>query len=376
MTTQCIVVGWFGYNNLGDELMLHSLLSHLREGDLGLTVVSGDPRQTEKIHGINSISKNWSAFERLRLAENVIFGGGQIFSDNRARTIPLWSSILRMIRLLNKGSRIMLLNQGFEAKNKVLCKMLRSTLSRTNFISVRDSVSFGFVKALDLDVPLLSGPDILFALSLDREGNQLVHTDDSSVTTIGVNLRPPFWWHDQSEAERYEHVLASSLDRVIQERNAELVFVPFRLPDKEHHSDLDFSKTIISKMKNKERAEIFVCPLDNSLFSNLMHCFRQFDLFIGTALHSLILSCKLGVPFLAFPYQKKCDIFMNDIGLANLVIKPHEMLSPDLLYKRISSALDTKNEIRSLLLSKEKTLFQDSKKAHTEPLSSLREILN
>lgn len=368
MTSQCLIIGWFGYNNIGDELMLHSLLSYLKKEDLDITVVSVDPSQTENIHHVHSVSKNWSTFKHLRHTENVIFGGGQIFSDNRARTIPLWSSLLRIIRLLNNDSRIMLLNQGFEAKSKLLCKIMSSTLSKTNMITIRDSESFGLIKSLDLDVPILSGPDIVFSLPLDMAQKQLAHASDSSVTTIGVNLRPPFWWRNQSEAESYEHVLASFLDRVVQERNAKLVFVPFRLPDKEHHNDLDFSKNIISKMDNKNSAEIFMCPLDNSLFKNLVYCFSQFNFFIGTALHSLILSCKLGIPFLVFPYQKKCKVFMNDLGLGSLVVEPYDLLSADLLYKRVSSALDNKNQISSLLLSKNKALFNDSKAAHIHPV--------
>jgi len=369
MTPCCVIIGWYGYNNIGDELMLHSLLSNIKNNDLDIIVVSADPQQTERIHDVKSVPVGLSTYKPLIAADKIYFGGGQIFSDKRFRTIPLWASILYTIRLFNKDCQIALLNQGFDAKNKISRKFLSSAVSCTDLISVRDSSSLKLIQSLNLDVPISFGPDILFALDLCDKQQMLVRKGKSNGATIGVNVRPSYWWRDQSEYKAYEQSLASCLDMLIEEYDVKLCFVPFRLPGKELYDDLEFSKEIVTIMKNKDRVSIFNNALDESFISNLINCFNQFDLFIGTALHSLILSCKLGIPFLALPYQRKSELFMNDIGFSQLILNSNEASSPKLMYKRISNTFNIKNEIQSQLIFKERSLYNDSKMAHIEPIS-------
>lgn len=348
-------------------MILHTLLSHLRSSDLDLTVVSKDPKQTKQIHKIKAVSNKWSALNRVRNTDLLIFGGGQIFNDNRFRTIPFWSSVLHFSHLINHNVKIVLLNQGFETENRLLKHILGSALSTAKLISVRDSVSFKFANGLNLEYPPFFGPDIVFSSSINEKTKSTVQK--SKLKTIGVNIRPPFWWRNKSEANKYADIIASAFDLLIEKNNVDLVFVPFRLPGKEAHDDLEFSEFILSKMKQRDHARTFVCPLDDNFFSHLIGCFRGFDFFLGTTFHSLVLACKLGVPFLAFSYQKRCDVLLQDLGLNNLVIQESELSSPLSLYSRISSAIDSANDITSLLTTKIIELSKNAKKAHVEPIN-------
>jgi len=370
-SNKCLIIGWYGFNNVGDELILHALLSYLKTKSLDLVVVSANPQQTKKIHGIHSIPITWSVLKHFRLTNTVIFGGGQIFSDKRFRTIPLWSAILGIFNLLNRNSLFILLNQGMESTNKLLLMIVKSALSSANLISVRDSASFRLVKNLNIDVPLLFGPDIIFTLDLGTDENKLAYADKSHKITIGINLRPSFWWGNKVMAHRFEKIIASSLDMLIDELDVELIFTPFRLSGREEYDDLEFSKTVISHMRYKDHTTIFNCSFDKSMFSSLIDQFNQFDLFIGVALHSLMLSFNLGIPFLAIPYQKKCELFMEDAGIASLMIKPLEMISSGLMFKRIVEAWGMRGEIKTSLLSKQQTMLHDSKRAHIDPLSRI-----
>lgn len=71
---------------------------------------------------------------------------------------------------------------------------------------------------------------------------------------------------------------------------------------------------------------------------------------------------------MAFPYQKRCELFLHDVGLTQLLIRNHELMSPILLYNRIASSLKSKREIKQLFSFKNKTLFHKSFKAHVQPL--------
>ena len=135
MTAKCLMIGWFGYNNIGDELILHSFINSKKTIPCEITVVSADPKQTESIHGIKSIpfTLGWSLITNLLKSDFIVFGGGQIFSDRRKRTIPLWTVFMCMSSLINRKAKFLLLNQGFEAKNRFLRGMLRLSLSKAVF---------------------------------------------------------------------------------------------------------------------------------------------------------------------------------------------------------------------------------------------------
>jgi len=79
------VVGHYGFGNIGDEAILCSMLSHLRElhPALEVTVASGAPAKTALAVGVHTVP--WSdaraVFESVAEADLVIIGGGGIFHD-------------------------------------------------------------------------------------------------------------------------------------------------------------------------------------------------------------------------------------------------------------------------------------------------------
>lgn len=363
MTYRCLVIGWFGYNNIGDELLLHSFLASPKDGPFEIVVVSGNPQQTERIHGVESIKLGWSILTNLHKSDVIVFGGGQIFSDRRARTIPLWTAFLCVAQVLNRKGKVLIINQGFEAQNKLLQKMLRLSLSKADFISVRDSNSLKLTSQLKLEVPVSFGPDMVFSFTADKKTIN-PHSSETAEKIIGVNIRPLFWWAHDLGCELSEEVLASVLDQLIEQRNVKIVFVPFRLSGKEGYSDQEASEVVISKMKHKQKATVYVCPLDETLFSSIEACYNTFDFFIGTALHSLILSCKLGIPFIALPYQKKCEMLMNDLGLKEFTLNSDELLSANSLLARILRAFDERQKTKASLSSLSEELRASSAQAH------------
>jgi len=332
-------------------------------------VISKDPNQTQRVHNTKSVANNWRAIGCLRNSDIIVFGGGQIFNDNRFRTIPYWSFILNLIRLVNRKAKICLINQGFEAKNWFLKQILGSAISKVNLISVRDSASFTLAGNFKLRRPISIGPDIVF--SSTPKITQPKTPITSKPKTIGVNLRPPFWWRRKSDADNYAENLASLFDLLIEKECANIVFVPFRLPGKESPTDLDFSEFVKSKMKHQDQVQIPVYPLDGGFFSDLVNCFSSFDFFLGTTFHSLVLAIKLSIPFLAFPYQERCKILLQDLKLNQLLINSCELSSPTQLYSKISSAIQSRDHIRNQLQSKNSDLTEKAKKAHIEPLTSL-----
>jgi len=52
-----LLAGYYGFGNAGDEAILASIVAHLKElrPDAVMTVVSGDPEETAKTHGVEAV---------------------------------------------------------------------------------------------------------------------------------------------------------------------------------------------------------------------------------------------------------------------------------------------------------------------------------
>ena len=59
---------------------------------------------------------------------------------------------------------------------------------------------------------------------------------------------------------------------------------------------------------------------------------------------------------------------MKDSDLTKFILKSNEMLSPNLLLKRVSKMIDEGDKIKSLIVSKNKSMYYNSKQAHIQPL--------
>ncbi|ONN27383.1 hypothetical protein XJ44_04130 [Thermosipho affectus] len=70
--TKITVVGYFGYDNIGDEFILHSLIQKHRNEKI-FFVLSNNPHQTSKIHKVASFSKKiFLLFLNLLLSDKLI----------------------------------------------------------------------------------------------------------------------------------------------------------------------------------------------------------------------------------------------------------------------------------------------------------------
>src|SRR4051812_14982118 len=79
------VAGYYGFGNLGDELILSALLAELRQTvpSARVTVLSADPAGTVRRHGVSAVSR-WnpaSVLVRLLKSDLFVLGGGGLLQD-------------------------------------------------------------------------------------------------------------------------------------------------------------------------------------------------------------------------------------------------------------------------------------------------------
>ena len=185
MTRRIALAGWFGSDNLGDELILQSLIQSLRARDVEPVVVSIDPARTRRDHKVETIThrdpRQSSALRRaLGDCDGMAVAGGIIQSETSPWNIPFHTSRLRAGA--RAGCTMAAVGMGVGQVHGPLGRSLsRNSLARFDRIVVRDAGSARRLHRWGLDDAVVGADP---ALALEPAP---VDPDD----TMCVILRPP-----------------------------------------------------------------------------------------------------------------------------------------------------------------------------------------
>lgn len=141
---------------------------------------------------------------------------------------------------------------------------------------------------------------------------------------IGITVRR---WLDDEGQLNYETSIAKLADHLIERHAAIIIFIP-QVTD-EFHNDDDrvVSRSVYSKMKNKDDARVIEQNYD---FKYTISMYSDLNFIIGTRFHSIVFSLTSYVPAIAIEYEPKTSGIMADLGLENWVLKIEEV-SPQIL---------------------------------------------
>lgn len=183
MTRSVVIAGWFGSDNLGDELILRALTRRLRARGVQPVAISIDMDSTERIHRIGAIHHR-SPFDTRRLERSMrgmdalVVTGGLIQTETSIWNVPFHATRMRSARLI-PGCAVGL-GVGRVA-SPIAVAIARRALSRLAPIVVRDHDSADRLLGWGLD-DVRVGSDAVIGEQVDP-----VDPEDS----ICVILRPP-----------------------------------------------------------------------------------------------------------------------------------------------------------------------------------------
>lgn len=185
MTRRIALAGWFGSDNLGDELILKSLIQSLRARGAEPVVISIDSGRTRRDHAVTAVThRNPGQSPTLRQTLSDVDGmavaGGIIQSETSPWNIPFHTSRLRAGA--RTGCAMAAVGMGVGHVHGPIGRSLsRSSLGRFDRIVVRDTESARRLHHWGLDNAVV-GTDPAVALEAPP-----VDPDD----TMCVILRPP-----------------------------------------------------------------------------------------------------------------------------------------------------------------------------------------
>ena len=187
MTRRIAIAGWFGSDNLGDELILQSLIRSIEARGAEPVAISIDAAATSQDHGIATITHGKPgqalALRRgLADCEGMAIAGGLIQSETSPWNIPFHTSRLRAAA---RRCPMAAVGMGVGAVHGQLGRSLaRQSLRRLNRIVVRDAESARQLRSWGLN-DVAVGADPVMAL----EPEAVEPTDTMCVVLRHANRR-------------------------------------------------------------------------------------------------------------------------------------------------------------------------------------------
>lgn len=305
--SRIVVSGYYGSKNAGDEAMLAAMLEVLEDLDpkLHITVISANPEDTRKRHGVDAVS--WlglpAIVRELRQADVLLSGGGSLLQNvTSRRSLYYYMAIILLARLL--GTKVMLYAQGIgPILGRVAEYAMRWLGNRVDLITVRDQGSLAELARLGIRRPPIycTADPVLAIHPVDRAPGRAIfkaYHADGARPVVGISVREWQGW------THYKEVLAEVSDRVVRELGARVVFLPMQFPD-----DVRAAQAIAARM-----TESCTVLKDEYTTSEFLSLVGNMDLMLGIRLHALIFAGVMGVPMLGISYDPKIDRFLQSIG--------------------------------------------------------------
>jgi polysaccharide pyruvyl transferase CsaB len=329
LTPHAIISGYYGFDNLGDELILKVLTDELKEKGVKITVLSNNPKKTAQQYGVQAIHRmNFiDIVDALAQANLFISGGGGLFQDATGPISPLYYGGL--IHLANFFEvPICFWAQGVGPLRKEFSrKVTASALRHCDAIAVRDEQSAQLIRDIsDLEPEVTADPVWLLKLPkpLSQPGKK--NKKQSKPFRLGISLRP---WSELTEA-RLKHLgglLAKWADSFGQP--VELLLLPFQ-KEEDTHLLSEFATSVQSLNLSIKMIEA------DQVLGTIKTC----DAMLGMRFHSLILGLLAEIPIYGLIYDPKVDALLNMFDLQGCHINVLESLSPEQLHTAFTQAHD------------------------------------
>lgn len=202
------LVGYYGKNNLGDDMMLESILKELPNHEVKIlafgnldSVISNYKNVREVFVWPNSKVKKVQAFlSAIKGSEAIVWGGGTCFTDEDGDGFFKYMPLGKLLgkKIIYSGIGVgNLSKRNRKAKANYLIKI-------SDFLSLRDDNSYAYVRSIrksDKNISLVEDLSIKYLESkyskkgkVEKKQSVLLigwrNLDKYKNTTIGNNLRP------------------------------------------------------------------------------------------------------------------------------------------------------------------------------------------
>lgn len=307
-----LVSGYYGFGNTGDEAVLDGVLRSLRlageerdgASSLDVRVLSADPAQTERLHGVEAIdrARPLSIWRALREADLLVSGGGGLLQDVTSRRSAFY--YLSLIEMAHKaGTPVYLYAQGVgPLSSPAVLRAARAILPRTLGAGARDEFSAGLLLRLGMgEEQVRLTADAAFALDPPSSVARSAILEELALPfgrfpLVGVVWRPPI----RRSASGLLRRVAEAVGHLAAGVGAGVVVMSFH-PSVDRGPSQELARAIA---KARPEVPVYV-PGITSDHHRWLALTAALDFAVTVRFHGLAFAAIGGVPALAIAYDPK-----------------------------------------------------------------------
>lgn len=323
--TRVVLSGYYGFNNLGDELILRTLLGALQAGSCRPTVLSLQPEATLALHTTSCPSlkavNRWQLrhlFQALWQNDSLLSGGGGLFQDSTGLGSAIYyGGLILAAKLL--GKKVCLVFQGLGPLRHPFSRWLTGRALRTvDAVWLRDPESIALAEALAPGVQATLVPDSVWGLALsDKKGADLQKSP--ATYHLGISLRS---WPSLTQT-----ALGGLASRLVTHLKNELIRTPERqvtvhlLPFQADEDEMPLL-TLGAALKNALAMEALPVTIQTPSPGQVLDLFPQLDACVCMRFHALVLALKHRIPVHVVDYAPKVTSLAKRLGLEAVITAP------------------------------------------------------
>jgi len=334
-----LISGYYGFGNLGDEALLAVIVDQLRARwpAAAIDVLSNDPPATARTYGVEATARAAPAAVRhaIERADVLLSGGGGLLQNvTSLRSLLYYAGIIRTA--IRAGKKTMIFAQSIGPLDFWGRAMVRQFCRGVDRATVRDERSRAILAGLLAATPVERTADPVFLFEgteqpLDLAAEGLA---DDGVPLVVVSVRR--WQNGDATAA----ALAVAIDRLSERTGARVALLPLGGPP-----DAEASTLVIRKCTSTP------VLLPDYPLAQAAQVIGRAALVIGMRLHALIIAARLGVPFVALPYDPKVSSLCEDLQypLEPLFVPGQKVPPSAEIVARIDAAWDRRDELAAHL---------------------------
>ena len=270
-----------------------------RHPKLVIEVLSNEPEATRRRYGVEATPRADLGAVRAAIgrADVVLSGGGGLLQNaTSTRSLLYYAGVIRAAIRAQKPTMIFAQSIGpLDAIGRLIVREMCRGLKRA---TVRDETSRALLARILPKVPVERTADPVWMLErtdadLDLEAEGL-GADSDPLAIVCVRKIPAF--------ERGVKAIAAAVDQLAA-RGAKVAFLPLGGAD-----DAEASTSVIRICGS---APVLLPAFE---LEKAAHVIGRAQVVIGMRLHALVIAARLGVPFLAIPYDPKVSSLCSELA--------------------------------------------------------------
>jgi colanic acid/amylovoran biosynthesis protein len=282
--------------------------------------------------------------EEIKKADIVLSPGGGYLTDSYfiQFSLALYNYTLRKQKILYFYSQSI-----GPVWRKSSAFFLRRILSKAGKIIVRDNESTIHLKKLFKTLPdsVFESADEVFTLKKPEQKER------PESKNAGISVRSWNFSNTTTSAQQgmnnYINTIQQACRHLIDKYNYDVTFISTCQGHTEYIDDSKTAALIVDQLENKYKSKITI-DTDFHRLDELLEIYKDFDVFIGTRMHSIIFNFLNLTPCLGIIYEFKTSELFERIGLSSYL---HEMQSADYnsFIHKVDDLIHNKQQIREHL---------------------------